>query len=140
MTPEAVELIRYRLARATESIAEAKLLLANDFVRTAVNRVYYACFYAVSALLLTGGHSSPKHSGIRALFDQHWISSGRLPKNMGRLYRRLSDARQKGDYTDLVTFDPTEVRFWLEDAGAIVEQIARLVEDMLQGTERKLSG
>ena len=60
MNPEATALVRYRLARARESLAEAELLFANDHVRTAVNRLYYACFYAVSALLLAEGHSSPK--------------------------------------------------------------------------------
>jgi len=87
MKPEGAEVVRYRLARAYESLAEAQLLLANDHVRTAVNRVYYDCFYAVAALLLAEGHSSPKHSGIRALFDQHWIVPGRLPKTLGRFYR-----------------------------------------------------
>ena len=53
MTPETAELVRYRLGRASESVTEAQLLLANDHVRTAVNRLYHACFYAVSALLLT---------------------------------------------------------------------------------------
>jgi uncharacterized protein (UPF0332 family) len=78
MTPETVALIRYRMARANEALAEATLLLAHEHVPTAVNRLYYAGFYAVSALLLTEGYSSPKHSGIRALFDQHWIALGRL--------------------------------------------------------------
>ena len=109
MKPEVAELIRYRLAQARESLAEAELLLANGHVRTAVNRLYYACFYAVSALLLTEGHSSLKPSGVRALFGQHWIAPGRLAKDMGRFYRRLFDARQKGDYADLVTFDRAEV-------------------------------
>jgi uncharacterized protein (UPF0332 family) len=131
MKPEVAELIRYRLARARESLAEAELLLPNDHVRTAVNRLYYACFYAVSALLLTEGYSSPKHSGVRALFDQHWIVPGRLTKDMGRFYRRLFDARQKGDYADLVTFDRAEVSFWIAEAGKFVEQVARQVEGLL---------
>ena len=128
MKPETAELVRYRLARAHESLAEARLLLANDHVRTAVNRTYYACFYAVSALLLAEGHSSPKHSGVRGLFDQHWIVSGRLPKSMGQFYRRLFDFRQKGDCVDLVTFDRNEVHAWVHEAGQFVEQIARAVE------------
>jgi hypothetical protein len=131
MNPEVAELVRYRLARARESLAEAELLFANDHVRTAVNRLYYACFYAVSALLLTEGHSSPKHSGVRALFDQHWIVPGRFAKDMGRFYRRLFDARQKGDYADLVIFDRTEVSTWIGEAGKFVEQAARLVESIL---------
>jgi hypothetical protein len=131
MTPEAVELVRYRLARARESIAEAVLLFANDHVRTAVNRLYYACFYAVSALLLAEGYSSPKHSGVRALFDQHWIVPERLPKHMGRLYRRLFDARQKGDYADVVTFDRAEVSTWVSETETFVEQVARSLEGLL---------
>jgi hypothetical protein len=129
--PEVAELVRYRLARARESLAEAELLLGNDHVRTAVNRLYYACFYAVSALLLTEGHSSPKHSGVRALFDQHWIVPGRLPRDIGRFYRQLFDARQKGDYVDLVTFDRAEASIWIAEAGNFVEQVARLVESLL---------
>jgi hypothetical protein len=130
MSPEIAELVRYRLARAHESLAEARLLLANDHVRTAVNRLYYACFYAVSALLLAEGHSSPKHSGIRALFDQHWIAPGRLPKSMGQFYGRLFDSRQKGDYADLVTFDAAEVRGWIEDAEKFVTHVARSAENL----------
>jgi uncharacterized protein (UPF0332 family) len=55
MTPEQSELVRYRLARAMESLGEARLLLTNNDVRTAVIGIYYACFYAVSAILLTEG-------------------------------------------------------------------------------------
>lgn len=132
MTPEQGELVRYRLARATESLDEARLLLANGHVRTAVNRIYYACFYAVSALLSSEGQSSPKHSGVRALFDQLWIATGRLPKDMGRFYRRLFDARQKGDYADFVTFDPTEVRSWLDEATTFVEQISGAIDHSLK--------
>ena len=132
MSPERAELVGYRLARAHESLAEARLLLVNDHVRTAVNRLYYACFYAVSALLLAEGHSSPKHSGIRALFDQHWIAPGRLPKSMGQFYRRLFDSRQKGDYTDLVTFDAAEVRGWIQEAEKFVTHVARSAESLPQ--------
>lgn len=107
------------------------LLFASDHVRTAVNRLYYACFYAVSALLLAEGYSSPKHSGVRALFDQHWIVPERLPKHMGRFYRRLFDARQKGDYADVVTFDRAEVSTWVSETETFVEQVARSVEGLL---------
>ncbi len=96
-----------------------------------MNRAYYACFYAVSALLLAEGHSSPKHSGVRALFDQHWIVSGRLPKSMGRFYRQLFDSRQKGDYADLVTFDRADVNAWVHKAAKFVEQVAGSVEGFL---------
>jgi len=132
MTPEQGQLVRYRLARAMESLDEARLLLANGHIRTAVTRIYYACFYAVSALLLTEGQSSPKHSGVRSLFDQLWIATGRLPKDMGRFYRRLFDARQRGDYDDLITFDPAEVRSWIDTAAGFLERISGVIDHLVQ--------
>ena len=44
--------VAYRLERARETLAEARLLVESDRMRGAVNRVYYAMFYAVSALAL----------------------------------------------------------------------------------------
>jgi len=48
MKPEMTSLIQYRVDRALESIEEAKLLLENGHLNSSVNRLYYACFYAVS--------------------------------------------------------------------------------------------
>jgi uncharacterized protein len=89
------------------------------------------CFSAVSALLLAEGHSSPKHSGVRALFDQHWIAPGRLPKEMGRLYRQLFDSRQKSDYADLMTFESAEIQAWVVETNAFVRRIAETIEQAL---------
>jgi hypothetical protein len=46
-------LVGYRLQRARETVEEARVLLETDHANACVNRLYYACFYAVSALLLT---------------------------------------------------------------------------------------
>ncbi|MDO8585606.1 MAG: HEPN domain-containing protein [Armatimonadota bacterium] len=64
------ELIRHRLQRAREALAEASALLDVGFTTGVVNRTYYACSYAVNALLLSKGLSSAKHSGVLSLFSQ----------------------------------------------------------------------
>ena len=76
MTPETRMLVQYRLDRAREALAEATLLLDSGHANTGVNRLYYACFYAVSALLLTTGLTATSHSGLRTLFHQHVIRPG----------------------------------------------------------------
>lgn len=78
MNPKTVAYIHYRTALARETLDVAKLALADGHLRSAVNRLYYACFYMVSALLFAEGHASSKHSGIRSLFNRHWIKTGRL--------------------------------------------------------------
>ena len=71
MREETKTLILYRLERAYESLEEAAFLLDKGYANTFVNRLYYACFYAISALLLTRNlllylistYLSRKHSG-----------------------------------------------------------------------------
>jgi len=121
---EVYTLVRYRLDRAFETLAEARLLLDEGHTHTFVNRLYYACFYAVSALLLLRDKSSSKHSGIRACFHQEFVKSGLLGRELGQLYDRLFDNRQKADYADLVIFLSEEVGPWLADAAVFVQTLA----------------
>lgn len=131
MTPEQTDLIRYRLARAQEAMDEARLLLGSGHCNACVNRLYYACFYTVSAVLLPEGYASAKHSGVRALFERHFVKTGRVTVALGRTYRRLFTRRQRGDYDDFVRFKEEEVRTWLKDAEEFVSALARLAEAQL---------
>jgi uncharacterized protein (UPF0332 family) len=131
MTSETRILVQYRLDRALEALAEAGLLLDSGHANTAVNRLYYACFYAVSALLLSKGLTATSHSGLRTLFHQHLIRPGLLPLGQGPLYDRLFDQRQRSDYADLVHFGVHDVRTWYGEAQAFVDTVAVLIRQAL---------
>ena len=131
MREEIRTLIIYRLERAHESLEEAKILLEQSHANTFINRLYYACFYAVSALLLTKGLSSAKHSGTRSLFHQNFVKSGVVDIELGQLYDRLFDNRQKGDYADLIRFDPDSVRPWYEETQKFIETIENIIKKEL---------
>jgi len=130
MTPEIRILVQYRLDRAREALAEAALLLDSGHAHTGVNRLYYACFYAVSALLFTQ-LTATSHSGLRTLFHPHLIRPGLLPLGQGPLYDRLFDQRQRSDYADLVQFGVHEVRAWSVEAQAFVDAVAVLIQQAL---------
>lgn len=127
MTASSAELIRYRLARSAEALLEAQEMLNSGHVNTFVNRLYYACFYAVLALLVPKGLASSKHSGVRAFFHKEFVKTGLLAVRFGSLYDRLFDTRQKGDYVDLVYFDAEEVGPWLEEAKEFVDTVNALI-------------
>jgi len=131
MTPETRILVQYRLDRAREALTEASLLLDSGHANTGVNRLDYACFYAVSALLLTKGLTATSHSGLRTLFHQHVIRPGLLPLGQGPLYDRLFDQRQRSDYADLVHFGVDEVRAWSVEAQAFVDAVVVLIQQAL---------
>jgi len=132
VTREERDLVRYRLQRAHETLEEAALLREKGHLNAAVNRLYYACFYVVSALLLAEGKSSSKHSGIRALFNKEWVKTGRVSSEYGRFYRRLYDSRQKGDYGDFVRFADANIAPWFQEAQEFVTTVTTLAEGIIQ--------
>jgi hypothetical protein len=127
MKKEIRTLVLYRLNRADESLEEALILLERDHINTFVNRLYYACFYAVTALLLSKGLSSSKHSGVRALFHQNIVKNGLLNREMGKFYDKIFDTRQKGDYADLVYFEKKEVGSWFGEAKKFISSIKNII-------------
>src|SRR5258708_29003903 len=97
--------IYYRLSKAKESFQDAMLLAENNSWNACINRLYYSCYYAVSALLLKQDVSTYTHSGLKTQFNLHFIKSGIIKKEFGKLYSDLVDWRQKGDYGDMFDFD-----------------------------------
>ena len=60
------DLVRYRLQRARQTLEDARILANASRWNPCVNRLYYACFYAVSALLLQDGLSFSSTPGCAA--------------------------------------------------------------------------
>jgi len=57
-------LITLRLQRARETISEAKGNMQLGYWRIAANRLYYACYYAASALLIKNNLTAYTHAGV----------------------------------------------------------------------------
>ncbi|HAL80973.1 MAG TPA: hypothetical protein DCO83_01065 [Mucilaginibacter sp.] len=97
--------INYRFQRATESFEEALILAENKRWNAVVNRLYYSCFYAVIALLLRNNIETQTHDGARIQFSLHFIKTGKIEPEYGKLFSKLFDFIQKGDYGDLYDYD-----------------------------------
>jgi len=122
------DLVLYRMTRANETLEDARILADTGRWNACVNRLYYACFYAVSALLVRHGLSSSKHTGVRSLFNQRYVKTGEIPKDLARTYNDLFERRQEGDYIDFVRFQESQVLPWIVEAEQLVEYVRRLTE------------
>jgi hypothetical protein len=129
MTPEERSLVQYRMERANEALEEAQLLFEAGHLHTYVNRLYYACFYAMSALLLTRGLSASKHAYVRSVLHRDFIRSGTIPLRYGQIFDLLFNSRQKGDYADLVVFHAEAVEDWLPQAQEFVKCVSSLLDE-----------
>ena len=121
------DLIRYRIMRSKETMKEVKILLENDFWNAAVNRLYYACFYAISALLLKNNITAQTHSGIRQMFGLHFVKTKIISRELGKFYTDLFDKRQTGDYADFVFFDRESVEHLIPISKELIQKIENLL-------------
>jgi uncharacterized protein (UPF0332 family) len=96
--PEQLEdLLRFRMQQAHEPLREAEILLGEAALRGAVNRAYYAMFYALLALLATRQLGTSKHSGAISLFDREFVKTGLFSREQSRALHLAFDRRQRQD-------------------------------------------
>jgi uncharacterized protein (UPF0332 family) len=130
MTKEERALIEYRMERAHETLDEAEIMFDAGRINTFVNRLYYACFYAVSALLLTRDFSTSKHGYLRSLMHREFVKTGLISEDLGRHFDLLFDNRQKGDYEDFVRFNADDVSDWLDKTKQFVDHIEIILQEL----------
>ena len=70
------KLMQYRIRQADESLEEMGLLKETGHIRGALNRAYYAMFYALQALILQNKIKISKHSGVISFFDKEYVKTG----------------------------------------------------------------
>lgn len=113
-------LAQHRIARAHTALDEADLLIERRHFGGALNRVYYAAFYAARALLATRNLDSSRHSGVIALFQEHFVRTGLISTDVARMLPRAFEKRQTSDYGDFSEPDGDEVLSLRDQAQAFV--------------------
>lgn len=99
------DLIKYRLQRSRETLKEADYNAQGGYYNAAVNRLYYACYYSASALMISHSIEASTHKGIKVMLGLKFITPGILATKYGRIYQQLFENRQSGDYEDFVYCD-----------------------------------
>ena len=115
-------------SKAKNTLAEILILLENKFFRTAANRMYYACYYAATALLINKGIETHTHNGVQTMLGKHFVTNGKIDKSFGKMYRQLFNLRQSGDYEDWVIIEEEDIRQFLDPAEKFIAEIETLIE------------
>lgn len=125
---ERTELVKYRISKAKKTLKEIDVLVANELWNTAINRLYYACYYAVSGILLKNGIKVQTHAGVRQMFGLHFIKTGLIERELGKYYSDIFDKRQTGDYDDFVEYTKEDVVDLIPQAKTLIEKINALIK------------
>ena len=122
-------IVQLELERAKRTFAEVETLKAAGMWNGVCNRLYYAVFHAISALLIHDGHQVNTHHGSHAVFGLHYIKTGVLPEDFGRLYNQLQTMREESDYNCAFEADPEELENRIEPARKMIETIEKMVNN-----------
>jgi len=121
-------LIDYRIARAKDTYDDALILAEKEKWNSAINRLYYAAYYAVMALLLDSDLKPTTHNGAKSNFSEYFIKPGKIETKYGKMYSQLFTWRQKGDYDDLFDFQEEKVTTYFKPVNEFILMIENMIK------------
>lgn len=124
LTPDALKL----LEKARSAILATTTLLEHGDVDFAAGRAYYAMFYIAEALLSEKGFRSYKHSGVHALFGEHFTKTGLMNGKFHRLLLDAFDRRLQADYGLEAIITEEEVTEMIEQAREFLVQAEKFLK------------
>ena len=117
-------LVNLEKEKALNTFAEMNVLQQAGLWNNIANRLYYAAFHAVSALLIHDHHNVGSHQGAVIMLHQYYVKTGMLSKEEGAFYSQLQTLREKSDYN--CTYNATE-----SDTVPRIEQTKKFIDKIL---------
>lgn len=123
-------IVVYRLEKADHAILEAKDCVSMGHWTLAANRLYYASYYASSALLVSAGYTAKSHEGTIGMIGQHYVKTGILANEDGTLLARLQNMRHTGDYDDFMDWTQADVEPYISKVEEYVKKIKSIIKGL----------
>lgn len=125
------DIVAYRLERAFVALEQAKANLEMNYLEITANRLYYAAYYAASALLIANEIRVKSHEGCIHQFHLYFVKTGLVTQEMGKLFSTLFDMRLTGDYSDRFDLTTEEVVPNIQPTEEFVTKVSDLAKEKL---------
>lgn len=120
-------IVSLELDKANKTIEQIPELQKLGYWDNIANRLYYAVFHAVNALLINDGHPVNTHRGAISLFGNYYIRTGIFSSEDGRLYSDLQVMRNNSDYNCSFSATQQEIEPMIEPARKLITKIANFI-------------
>mgnify|MGYP002620898127 CR=1 FL=1 len=121
-------LIDYRLEKAELALDDAAFLADAGRYGLAANRLYYALYYAASALLLSKDIITKRHSGLMSQVHLNFVKTGILSPDEGALFMVMFSLRHEDDYEDFIEVERADIEEYMPQVASLVNKLKSLVE------------
>lgn len=123
-----VELCKYRIREAKDTLQVAENCLKDGFYKDAVNRSYYVAFYAIKAVLALGMVDFKRHKDVIAYFNKEYVATEIFSREVGRKLSTLKQLREKSDYDDFYIASKEKAKEQVETAEIILRSIVEYLK------------
>lgn len=114
---------------ARRVLRTGKLALDDGDWVSAINRAYYAVFYAANAVLELDGLQRSKHSGVMSLFREKYVKTGKIEGDYSDIYGQAFESRQESDYERTEFPSQEDAKVAVERAERFVARIEKFLDD-----------
>lgn len=125
------DLANYRIQEAQNTLQVATNCLNDGFYKDAINRSYYASFYAIKAVLALGTVDFKRHKDVVAYFNKEYVATEVFPREVGRRLATLKQLREKSDYDDFYIASKEKATEQVETATLILNTVKNYLEQTL---------
>ncbi len=122
-----LDIIKLRLQKAKSLLSEAEPLMKLKFYTTVINRLYYSCFHATSALLLTKNIKAKTHKGVGNMLHHKFVNTGEFDSDKAAFFSDLLQERIRDDYNEFLIMDEDEVIEFIKPSIEYVEYVSKLI-------------
>ncbi|MDP4175060.1 MAG: HEPN domain-containing protein [Bacteroidota bacterium] len=124
--------MQYKRERAFEALDDIQKMLDSGMLSAAMNRIYYAGFYIVSALVLLDGFSTSKHRQLIGYFNKNYIKTGKVPIDLGEILDESYNNRVAADYHDFVYLTKTQVEEFFNQMKDFISFIDQMIQNRIK--------
>lgn len=127
--------VEFRIEKARRAFEQAQGVVELQYWETIANRLYYAAYNAVSAMLIAYGYTAHSHDGVIHLFGQHFVKPGLVDIKDGKLYHHLFSMRLTGDYDDTYGLTSEDVLPLIAPGSELIDKVIDIATKKINETE-----
>lgn len=124
-----IDLVKYRLSRAEESLEASRILIQNGLYKEAAGRSYYCVYHTLRSLVALDGTEYKKHAGNITHFHKEYVKPGIFDKHLGDIVQSSFYCREESDYKDFYIIDKKSVEEQVQNAELFYHQISLYIEN-----------
>ena len=128
MDERQIDLSKYRLQEAEDTLKVADRCFQDGFYKDSINRSYYSAFYCIKAVLALGTIDFKRHKDVMAYFNKEYVAKEIFPREIGRKLGTLQRVREKSDYDDFYIASREKAEEQFQTAELVIGEVKKYLD------------